>query len=292
MKRSDTSNGKAARETASRHGRLVVSFVDRNRLWSRFGLALSLILAVVIGALALMPLPALDTAPAGLDKIYYFLAFFVLVFPVIVTDPNRWTLAVPAAIVFGGAIEMFQPLIGRSADWLDFGASISGVLAGAGAAEILHNRIRRSVLGDEPDLRTNVPLASEHDRLEAMRGELMAELRAVLREELEAAAQRGVGIQSVKPQAPEESVSDASAPATPQTAQPQPARPASAPAPARVTPVRLKESAELRRAKIALRARDPLYDPLSGASDADMPRPPPVHPPRGTSPDGGASARH
>lgn len=172
------------------HGRLVVSFVDRNWLWSRFGLGLSLVLAALVAALALMPLPGGMPARAGLDKIYYFGAFLVLVFPVIVTDTSRWTWVVPAAIVFGGAIEITQPLMGRNADWLDFAAAIAGVLAGAALAEMLHNRIRRSVLGDEPDLRTDLMLTSDDERLDAMRADLMAELRVVLREELEAATRR------------------------------------------------------------------------------------------------------
>lgn len=191
MERSIKPKEGAARRDAPRPPRLVVSFVDRNWLWSRAGLALSLILAVVIAVVTLTPLPPGPVMPAGIDKIYHFAAYFALVFPVIVTDTNRWSWAVPAAIAFGGTIELIQPFVGRNADWLDFGASVSGVLAGAALAEILHNRIRRSVLGPEPDLRTMVPLESEQDRLEVMRAELMAELRAVLREELEAAALRG-----------------------------------------------------------------------------------------------------
>ena len=289
MKRPDTSDGSTARGDTPRHGRLVVSFVDRNWLWSRFGLGLSLILAVVIAALALMPLPDQASQVAGLDKIYHFVAFTVLVFPVIVTDTNRWSWVVPVTIAFGGVIELTQPLMGRSADWLDFGASVSGVLAGAALAEILHNRIRQSVLGAEPDLRTDLPLASEHDRLEAMRGELMSELRAVLREELEAAAQRDAAAQTLKEQntkaltrnAPER---EPSAPV---------AKPAAGPvAPARVSPARLKENAELRRAKIALRARDHAVDPLTDALGEVRPKRPLPPPPHSTPPGGGTPARH
>lgn len=290
MKRSDRSDGKAGHGAPARHGRLVVSFVDRNWLWSRFGLGLSLLLAVVIAALGLMPLPAPMPVPAGVVKIYHFLAFMALVFPVIVTDTNRWTWAVPAAIVFGGMIEMFQPMMGRSADWLDFGASIAGVLAGAALAEILHNRIRRSVLGAEPDLSTNLPLVSEHDRLEAVRDELMAELRAVLREELEAAAQRGAAAQTPNSQtsAPlsRRDTDRAQEPAQPASkAEPDPV------APTRVTPVRLQESAALRRARIALRAKDETFDPRTDAQGEVFPKHPPPPPPSKPTGDG-ASARH
>lgn len=178
---------RSARSDAPRPPRLVVSFVDRNWLWSRAGLALSLFLAVVIAGFTLTPLPPGPRTPVGLDKVYYFLAFAVLVFPVVVTDTRRWAWVVPVAIVYGGLTELLQPYVGRNAEWLDFGAMVSGVLAGAALAEILHNRLRRSVLGPEPDLRTNRPLLSEEERMEIMRAELMDELRAVLREELNAA---------------------------------------------------------------------------------------------------------
>lgn len=191
MEQPRNSHDRPARSDAPRPPRLVVSFVDRNWLWSRAGLALSLFLAVVIAGFTLTPLPPGPTMPAGMDKVYHFLAFAVLVFPVIVTDTGRWTWVVPVAIVYGGGIELLQPFVGRSAEWLDFGANVSGVLAGAALSEILHNRIRRSVLGPEPDLRTDLPLLSEAERMEIMRAELMDELRAVLREELSAASLHG-----------------------------------------------------------------------------------------------------
>lgn len=291
MKRQKTPEASSVRGNAPRHGRLVVSFVDRNWLWSRFGLGLSLILSVVIAALALMPLPDQARAVAGLDKNYHFVAFTVLVFPVIVTDTNRWSWVVPVAIAFGGVIELTQPLMGRSADWLDFGASVTGVLAGAALAEILHNRIRKSVLGADPELRTDLPLVSEHDRLEAIRSELMSDLRAVLREELEAAAQREAAASTLKSDTRQGQSREAP---VPETQPPAPvARPAHAPvAPARLSSARLKESAELRRAKIALRARDHAYDPRADALGEIRPKRPPPPPPQNTPPGGGTPARH
>jgi len=280
----------------------MASFVDRNRVWSRFGLGLSLFLAVIIATLSVTPVPGLSV-PAGLDKLYHFAAFMALVFPVIVTDTNRWSWVVPAALVFGGAIEVTRPLTGGGADWLNFGASVSGVLAGAALAEILHNRIRRSVLGDAPDLRTDVPLMSEHDRLEAMRSDLMAELRTVLREELEAAAQREAASKALAasaqstlaPQTPMQPAPQRSPPPTPSAA-PEPSRAAEAAVPVRVSPVRLQESPELRRARIALRATEHPYDPLTDARGAVLPKKPPQglpsQRPPNTHPGDGAAPRH
>lgn len=304
VERPDTPDNTAPRANASRHGRFLTSFVERNPLWARYGLGISLLLAVVIVALALMPVAGPVQGPPGLDKLYRFVAFMVLVFPVIVTDTNRWSWVVPAALVFGGAIEVTQPLLGRSADWLDFGASVSGVLAGAALAEILHNHIRRSVLGDVPDERTDRPLMSEHDRLEAMRSDLMAELRTVLREELEAAAQREAAAKALSASAINTLAPQALA--LPSSTQPPPPQPNSEPPetshisepviPVRVPPVRLQESPELRRARIALRAKEHPYDPLTDARGAVLPKDRtqavPTPQPRNTPPGGGAAPRH
>ncbi|MCL4674939.1 MAG: hypothetical protein KJZ59_02655, partial [Pararhodobacter sp.] len=135
--------------------------------------------------------PSNVTVIGGLDKAYHFIAFASVIFPLIVTDSRRWYWAVPLTILYGGAIELIQPGFGRTAEWLDFGANISGVLAGAALAEILHDRIRRSVFDRQADL---VPLddaPDEAQRLEAMRSELMEELRVVLREELAAIPRPG-----------------------------------------------------------------------------------------------------
>ena len=285
MKRKDIPQDKAARAHAPRPSGLMVSFIERNGLWSRMGLALSLVLAAVIAVLMLTPLPPDVPMPTGADKVYHFIAFMALVFPVIVTDTERWSWAVPAAIVFGGAIEVIQPMVGRTADWLDFGANVAGVLAGAALAEILHNRIRRSVIGPEPELRTSQPLLSEQERLEAMRADLMAELRAVLREELEAAARRddsarveaGNGAGAAQDEAP---VSD-------EAVQPERITPV------RVAPVRLRESAEMKRARIARRPKGHSFDKITGASDDDEALPKlHVPPPSGKTNGGGRTLRH
>lgn len=289
MKRSDRPEQRPARSDGALHGRLVVSFVDRNWLWSRFGLGLSLLLAAVIAALALMPLPPGVPERVGLDKIYYFVAFLALVFPVIVTDTNRWSWVVPAAIVFGGAIELTQPFMGRNADWLDFGAGIAGVLAGAALAELLHNRLRRSVLGDEPEMHTTLPAASEHDRLEALRGELMAELRAVLREELGAAARRETAASTLG--APKAAGGISAETSLPPGAVAGTDLAKAGPVPVRVAPMRPVQSDALRRAQIALRAKDHAFDARPDEDDT-APEPPLMVPPKGPQPGSGASPRH
>ncbi|MCC5971918.1 MAG: hypothetical protein JJU15_18410 [Pararhodobacter sp.] len=301
MKSTDTPEKTGTpRKTGKRRGTprpagFVVSFVDRNWLWSRFGLALSLALAVLIAGLMLMPLPQASPMPAGLDKIYHFIAFMALVFPVVVTDTDRWTWVVPSAIGFGGVLELIQPMVGRTGDWLDFGASVSGVMAGAALAEILHDRMRRSVVGSEDSRSIDLPLLSEDDRLEAMRSELMAELRAVLREELEAVTRQdrltaNPAAKSVDAGAGTDQTAPESAPGAPPTA-PETARPPTAPAV--VTPTHLKGIAARDRGRIALKVKRQVFDEGFDAEDGDLPEPRvPMHPTPEPRPSGDSATRH
>lgn len=165
-------------------GALRTLFVHQIWLWRWSGLVVGLLLAILIAFMTLTPLPAPNLLTGGIDKVYHFVAFATLIFPVIVTDSRRWVWAVPLAIAYGGAIELIQPYVGRGAEWLDFGADITGVLAGAALAELLHDRIRDKFFAVDTPLEAGDEAASEALRLEAMRTELMDELREVLREEL------------------------------------------------------------------------------------------------------------
>lgn len=159
--------------------------VDQNWLWRKSGLALSIVLVLVVCAMTLSPMSGPGIVIKGVDKIYHFAAFLAIIFPLILTDSKRWYWAVPLVIAFGGAIELIQPSVGRSAEWLDFGADLTGVLAGAALAEILHDRIHRSVFDAEiPEVVEDD--ISEDERLALMRAELKAELRGLLQEELKA----------------------------------------------------------------------------------------------------------
>jgi len=143
-------------------------------------------MVLIIGYATLSPAPLAAAQNPGLDKLAHFLGFALLIFPVIVTDSRRWAWAVPLAILYGGAIELVQPAVGRAAEWLDWGADISGVLAGAALAEVLHDRLRARVMGD-PTAEAIPPDGAPLN--EVRRAELIEDLRVVLREEL-AAIQR------------------------------------------------------------------------------------------------------
>ena len=164
--------------------------IDQSWLWRKSGLVISFMIALVTAVLTLSAIPSDAMVINGLDKAYHFIAFALIIFPLIVTDSRRWYWAVPLVILYGGAIELIQPTVGRNAEWLDFGADVTGVLAGAALAEILHDRIHRSVF-DTPSLSAAEQAALDERRLEAMRSELMDELRVVLREELAAVPRPG-----------------------------------------------------------------------------------------------------
>jgi hypothetical protein len=160
-----------------------VMALDKLWLWQKLGVVLGVLIAVLVASLTLTPIPDRATSINGLDKLYHFLGFAALIFPLILTDSRRWRWAVPLTILFGGAIELIQPSVGRTAEWLDFGADISGVLAGAALAEILHDRILAAFY-KVPDAPMFDHEAEEQRRIDEMRAELMNDLRVVLREEL------------------------------------------------------------------------------------------------------------
>lgn len=92
---------------------------------------LTAVLASVIAALTLLPLPAPPLAADGGDKIYHFIAFAGLMLPVATLRPKALVWTIPVALVFGAGIEILQPFVNRSQDLADFVADAAGVLAGA-----------------------------------------------------------------------------------------------------------------------------------------------------------------
>lgn len=94
-------------------------------------------LAIAVGTLLPVPQPNLDVSHS--DKIQHFVAFAALILPMAVAHPRalRWLL--PAAIAFGGAIELIQPFVGRSRELGDFIADAAGGCFGA----VLGMAIRR-----------------------------------------------------------------------------------------------------------------------------------------------------
>lgn len=110
---------------------------------SKYAYALAAVIAVTISMLTLLPLPAPPLGTQNDDKIYHLIAFVALVLPVAATAPRALVWMVPAALLFGGAIELVQPLVNRSRELADFLADAAGVLLGALIGVVLHLTFRR-----------------------------------------------------------------------------------------------------------------------------------------------------
>ncbi len=64
------------------------------------------------------------------DKAYHVIAFAALIFPGALLYLRSLIWLIPAALVFGAAIELVQPLVGRTAEVADFVADVVGVACG------------------------------------------------------------------------------------------------------------------------------------------------------------------
>ncbi len=105
------------------------------------GLTATAILGAVIAYLTLSP--PLMTNPPGIlsDKAYHAIAFAALIFPCALLYARSLIWVVPAALLFGGAIELIQPYVGRAAELADFVADAVGVGFGVVAGLILRRRL-------------------------------------------------------------------------------------------------------------------------------------------------------
>jgi len=93
----------------------------------RLALTLTAVIAITI-AFATLYRVSLQIG-VGTDKIYHFLAFAALCAPVALLYRRALFWLAPTAIAFGGLIELIQPYVNRTGDWLDFAADVAGVFA-------------------------------------------------------------------------------------------------------------------------------------------------------------------
>ncbi|MDF2369192.1 MAG: hypothetical protein P1V21_00190 [Rhizobiaceae bacterium] len=97
------------------------------------------IAALVIACLALSHTQLLIAMP-GTDKTGHLIGFIALTLPCALLNPRALKWLLPLAVLFGGGIEMIQPVFGRQGAWPDFYADVLG--AGAGAlAGLLMRRL-------------------------------------------------------------------------------------------------------------------------------------------------------
>jgi VanZ family protein len=91
---------------------------------------LTLCIALGIAWGTLTPMPPPTAPPDGTDKIQHFAAFALLVLPLGWVDIRNALWLAPLALLYGGAIEIIQPLVGRGAEWGDLLADALGIAAG------------------------------------------------------------------------------------------------------------------------------------------------------------------
>ena len=104
----------------------------------------TLLLAVLIGVLTMMPAPALPQV-AGSDKLHHMLAFMALALPTAVLRP-RWSPLVALILaIYGGLIELVQPYVDRSRDFADWQADLIGIALGTGLGLLLHLLLRQKL---------------------------------------------------------------------------------------------------------------------------------------------------
>ncbi len=97
---------------------------------NRIALTLTYFVALLIAYGTLKP-PSPPGEPWLLnDKQVHFLAFALLTLPYGWVRPHAALWLVPIAILYGGAIELIQPMFGRGAEWGDLLADCLGALVG------------------------------------------------------------------------------------------------------------------------------------------------------------------
>ena len=111
------------------------SDISQNRrgfLWRhRLALLATLLLAVTIAWGTLTPTPPTPDLMGPLsDKLYHVMAFAGLVFPTALLYARSLVCILPLAALFGGAIELVQPYMGREAEVADVLADLVGLALG------------------------------------------------------------------------------------------------------------------------------------------------------------------
>ena len=89
----------------------------------------TVVIAVLIGLATLTPVEELP-AVSGSDKLYHLISFAILTLPIAVIRPKTVCVIFILSVVYGGVIEVLQPLINRNCELADFLADASGAMLG------------------------------------------------------------------------------------------------------------------------------------------------------------------
>ena len=89
----------------------------------------TVVIAVLIGLATLTPVEKLPDV-SGSDKLYHLISFAILTLPIAVIRPKAVWVIFILSVVYGGAIEVLQPLVDRNCELADFLADASGAMLG------------------------------------------------------------------------------------------------------------------------------------------------------------------
>ena len=94
------------------------------------GFYLTLGIASIILFLSLQPHDEGGAKIVVFDKLLHFIAYGIMVLPVSLGRMFNYYTVFLFALVFGGCIELIQPLTGREADKMDLWANTAGITFG------------------------------------------------------------------------------------------------------------------------------------------------------------------
>lgn len=86
----------------------------------------------ILSAILILSLSPADKLPevAGSDKTHHLIAYMALAFPVALARPKNWLFVILFYFGISGMIELIQPFVNRSGEWLDLLANTSGLCIG------------------------------------------------------------------------------------------------------------------------------------------------------------------
>ena len=120
-------------------------------LYRRTVTALAVSATVALGLsvswLTLTPqdLPKVDTLPV--DKLAHVAAFTALILPSAILRPRFLWWTFPLAALLGFSIELIQPYVGRSQEWMDVVADGIGLIVGTALGLMTRRFLKRYVFG-------------------------------------------------------------------------------------------------------------------------------------------------
>nr|WP_232897399.1 hypothetical protein [Pontibaca salina] len=94
--------------------------------------------------MTLLPISGPSGVP-GSDKTHHMLAFAALTLPCAALYPKALPKTVFAAVLYGGAIEIIQPSVGRSGELADFIADLVGIGLGVALGLLFHRAVLRAL---------------------------------------------------------------------------------------------------------------------------------------------------